>query len=661
MYMLYGMTVLAVAVLALLSFQQAAAYEYLGENVLEVSRYKTLDGLPYLVTNASGVYVSGTGTMLLELDIAANSTLLFTGTVPSGSVSILSDPARTDLFEAWSDQTVPGADYVLTRWFSHTSTYYRYYDYSTTLRDGSAFEGFTTSCRATTRQAYTCTEYPPSTITRTLSSIPAMFRHHSQFTADFDHLLSDTDYAAYLLVDAAGPLHIRAENHTSTPRPPSVIYSTLASAVVLLEWECPIYDGLGYTNPCSHIRSFGVYRNGTSLANSALQQYTDKSIAEDVLYRYCVTATNTNAVTSECLNHDVRTGTLPAAPTTPHAAFDGAAVRVTWERPFSVFPISQFEVDRGGKSFLVAGSQLAFSDTITSDAPTVYAYKVRAKNTFGWSAWSPIVDVKLPAGRTLEVDADPVFDQYRFDITISSETHDAVLTGLTFRHGNSTSYVNHTQSIPAGSDHTQSHLITTTASTVDVTANFADGLNLTRNIRLPEPALNATHGALLVQYELSGGKLALNLKRADGTAFDETNCKYHDLDGHHTWYNETDVQVYTLRRDGIEAVTSYIDCFDGADHTIYSKTVRNLEFGLGSLRALNEIFGSLFGMPIVFFIVIFAASTFTARNAHIGVVLIGFVLAILIALGLIEISAELFGLVVALIVLGMLVGKKMHF
>ena len=661
-----GMVLTYLAIIAASAFlllPQAAAYEFVGPNVLEVNRYKTLEGTPDIFTNASGIYVSGSGTMLLELDIAANSTLLFTSTVPSGFVSVLGDPYQNGTFASWASPESPFSGNYEGRLTSVLRDGYYHFSYIYTFDTGATYSEYHSKCSKYPygNRCSSSSLKPPSTASKHFTYLPG-FRHYEQVTSDSDHILRDIDYAVYLHVNATGPIHIRAENHTeSNIRPPGVVRSTLSVSNILLDWECPIYDGLGYTHGCSNISNFTAYRNGTELATTASRQHLDTTIAEDTVYRYCVTSTNTNNVTSGCLNHDVRTGTLPAAPAVPHAAFDGSAVRLSWERPFSVLPISQYEIDRdGSKSFAVRGE--SFSDAVAPDAPTTYAYKVRALNPFGWSPWSPPVDVPLPAGRMMAADAEPVFDQYLFTVTVSSEDYAATLAGLTFSHGDYSMDINRTQSVPAGSSHTQSHLLTVPASAhIDVTARFADGIDLTRNVRLPEPALNTTHGAILAQYGISGGDLALNLKRSDGAAFAEINCRYSDLGGNHTWYNGTAVQVYMLRHDDIRTTSSYVDCFDGAGDTIYSQTIRNIEFGLGGIHALNEIFGSLFGMPIAFFIVVFVAATFTARNAHVGVIIIGFLLAIMMALGLVEISAELFGLVVALIVLGMLVGKKLHF
>jgi len=80
--------------------------------------------------------------------------------------------------------------------------------------------------------------------------------------------------------------------------------------------------------------------------------------------------------------------------------------------------------------------------------------------------------------------------------------------------------------------------------------------------------------------------------------------------------------------------------------------------GIGNFLNFTENFGDFFGAGLPFLFIIILAAAFTGRSAPTGIIIIGVALGIMWFLGIIEQDPIMWGIIVVLIVLGALAGKK---
>ncbi len=124
------------------------------------------------------------------------------------------------------------------------------------------------------------------------------------------------------------------------------------------------------------------------------------------------------------------------------------------------------------------------------------------------------------------------------------------------------------------------------------------------------------------------------------------------------WNNQTSITSYDA--EFLTKHTSYIRCYDESENIILLQTVYK-PYGITSgFDMINESFGNdgLFGVPFPFLIVLIVASIWTGRNAQVGVIVTGATIGIMGLLGLFELSAEVWAMIVLLVAVGMFLGKK---
>lgn len=80
--------------------------------------------------------------------------------------------------------------------------------------------------------------------------------------------------------------------------------------------------------------------------------------------------------------------------------------------------------------------------------------------------------------------------------------------------------------------------------------------------------------------------------------------------------------------------------------------------GIGNFLNFTENFGDFFGAGLPFLFIIILAAAFTGRSAPTGIIIIGVALGVMWFLGIIEQDPIMWGIIVVLIVLGALAGKK---
>ena len=134
-------------------------------------------------------------------------------------------------------------------------------------------------------------------------------------------------------------------------------------------------------------------------------------------------------------------------------------------------------------------------------------------------------------------------------------------------------------------------------------------------------------------------------------------CK-HFTQSTEEWNNQTDMILYNATF--LTKHTSYIRCYDESQNIILFQTVYKPYDITSGFEMINESFGNdgLFGVPFPFLMILIVASIWTGRNAQVGVIVTGATIGVMGLLGLFELSAEIWAMIVLLIAVGMFLGKK---
>ena len=80
--------------------------------------------------------------------------------------------------------------------------------------------------------------------------------------------------------------------------------------------------------------------------------------------------------------------------------------------------------------------------------------------------------------------------------------------------------------------------------------------------------------------------------------------------------------------------------------------------GIGAFLNFTDNYGDFFGAPLPYLFIILAAALFTGRSAPTGIIVIGIALGIMWYLGILVIDPVLWGIIVVLVILGAIGGKK---
>jgi hypothetical protein len=80
--------------------------------------------------------------------------------------------------------------------------------------------------------------------------------------------------------------------------------------------------------------------------------------------------------------------------------------------------------------------------------------------------------------------------------------------------------------------------------------------------------------------------------------------------------------------------------------------------GIGAFLNFTDNYGDFFGAPLPYLFIILAAALFTGRSAPTGIIVIGIALGIMWYLGILVVDPVLWGIIVVLVILGAIGGKK---
>jgi hypothetical protein len=80
--------------------------------------------------------------------------------------------------------------------------------------------------------------------------------------------------------------------------------------------------------------------------------------------------------------------------------------------------------------------------------------------------------------------------------------------------------------------------------------------------------------------------------------------------------------------------------------------------GIGAFLTFTDNYGDFFGAPLPYLFIILLAALFTGRSAPTGIIIIGVALGIMWYMGLLTIDPIMWGIIVVLVVLGAIGGKK---
>ena len=130
-----------------------------------------------------------------------------------------------------------------------------------------------------------------------------------------------------------------------------------------------------------------------------------------------------------------------------------------------------------------------------------------------------------------------------------------------------------------------------------------------------------------------------------------------------TWYNYTSVAWFN-RSISVDARNSVVGtCYNDAQ--LFQFVSYNSLNGTLAITQYTESLGDLFGVPVIFLIVIFVAAVFTGIKAPVGVVVLGGTIGTMGVMGFwvdssgnALLTAATWGFIILLVVLGMFTGKK---
>lgn len=182
-------------------------------------------------------------------------------------------------------------------------------------------------------------------------------------------------------------------NYATSPTPSGIHTISPTSTSITIYWNGPASDGgAGINNAFIQWSQDINFGSGVSSAysnNGGTRQWTVSGLTPGVVYYFRVSMSN--EVAWSPVSGVAGARTLPAAPSTPTvtSSTSGTSATLSYTQPLST---TGFEVDRSTSAAFTTVTTLATSSntpTITGLTPgTVYYYRVRAKNEWGWGPYS---------------------------------------------------------------------------------------------------------------------------------------------------------------------------------------------------------------------------------------------------------------------------------
>lgn len=486
-----------------------------------------------------------------------------------------------------------------------------------------------------------------------------------------------------------GTLKLSGEYYSTKVLPPNNFIVDIGNQLIDFSWDCPLYDGIGYDNGCNNITNFDLYRNDISLENftNEISTFTDYDIPLGQINIYKMKSTNNLGVTSdfsdtitiqsieEPIIGNLTSDSITRTDTSVTIIFPivtSVTTPDTFEIVRSVYIPIIYRVDSNFDSFTDSG--------IDEESEPCYQIRVRA-----FLGWSDFTNVECVDEDTLNIDTDTKTKIYDVDILLSvipisdntylaslqymlesdvditfeyfeiyfENDEDSSVTVTTNDKLEYNNYISYNTNLSYGDDNLESDgnniIIKSKYSDYEITTNTFD-IDYLVDLEQSDTVSNG-----VTEYELSvDGRYVLYVEIDDQTI--DTSCTLTDLHG--TEITDDGDDGYILIDSESSSIRYYIDCtLDGeSDYSTIYKSEKTLKNTIG---IFGDTFGTFAGLDIGGMFIIFVASVFTKRNAYIGLFVIGVTTAIMVTLDVITLSTEWFGLIVVLIILGILTGRKL--
>ncbi len=641
----------------------AYAVDYQGNNILNYLHYNQTAGSNTVFSNSTGVYVSGEGTVQIKLNVNSGTVHFnqdgFTSNdfyygVPNDSTPLPHTPTSVNTFFKLTGSTqAPDRE-----WGQHNTHYEGTSLWGETLTHSHPSWAGHHIPNGDHWELYTQPDYP-------------LFAEVG--TSEFTKTNINYDVFARLVLNSTETIHLRAENYILNPSVIINFTSTVLSDRIILDWECPVYDGIGYNNGCTNISNYNVLRDGISLTNTTSLSYTDYTFAPDTTYDYSIITTNTNSDNS--VGASLQVTSLPefASPVL-QLNHNGDSITITWTDPYP--DVTQFTVKRitDGKTWNVSPEQKTIIDNDGIILTDTYSYQIQSRTANTVNDWSPTYSISYPSIRMLSFTYDTVFDTVQLYPTIqTNENGHGNLTKFSVKFNPDTTWydIPYSNTIPNNANFAYPNTMTYTLDSttinnlksVTILADFETGGDPEKTITvsgLSVPVYKADltgDSKTATQINFNSNSFSLHLKKESPQY--GISCQYADLTNGTTWYNQTTSDVYSLKVN-TGSYKVYVDCWNADGTKISSSVYQNdsSQYGFSSLDNLGSIFGKFAGVSIPLLFVIFVGAIFTAKNAHMGVLVLGGTIGIMGVLGFLTVEPLMWGLIVLLIILGLFTGKK---
>jgi len=634
-----------------------AEIEFMQPNILDYASYNQT-GVNTVFSNSTGIYINGTGTTLIKMNDYNGSSIHFNQEnfdrddyfygMPNENTSPFIPAIMNVYFDFYSCVGVDVNLQNITHKAIYTPNHLEIYDWHTFSK---------TTCDwaiPNVPEHYEDYDSPDNP--------PFYERDTLEFTLD------DIAYDIFLFVTPANPdevIHLRAEEYIPNPSQIQNITSSVFNDHIILDWLCPIYDGIGYLNECSNISNYNVLRDGTSISNTTSTTFDDYSIEYDTTYIYSIIATNTNDYDSLESSLSIISLDVPHSPELD-LIHNGDSITISWSDPYP--ETIQYKIKRVETDYIwdVPVTQTSLIDDDDISLSGTYSYQIQSRTAIEWLDWSPIYDISYysSSDRELTVTTESNFDYVSLSpIIIAGLNGAGDVTAITATSDQRSDIISYDLTVEDDSQYTLDTFdiqYETTPDELVISANFTSGdnpiyiLDDIEPIQIPDFTLSNydTQEKILADSTLKYNVIM------DATPFD-VSCLYADLSGTQKWFNQTNIDTYYSLYTNSTSSKIYIDCYSD-DVLLFSESLTNDEtlYGLNSLKNLDVIFGDFAGVSLPLLFVIFVASIFTAKNAHMGILIIGITIGIMVALGLLSIDPLMWGLIVLLVILGLFAGKK---
>jgi len=696
-------------------------------NILDYDSYRITSGNPSIFSNSSGITISGTGTIIVEMEFNGEpddntTSTLFSYGISNGIINFLNNPLFNPVDNVnYESMCIDTSDIT---WYDSNKNYngsYRdliFHGYYTDIDDTnyiiqvqqlrvhnnydnyypnlSEISDFITDPLCSNvgfMEDATIfnitTSYDSANTTFTYTGIGGYGSNSLTSYSTDGEIVENPEYDNYFLYVTLndGDVFISGEYYTSKVLPPNDFEVDIGNQLVNFSWECPAYDGIGYDNECDNITEFNLYRNGellSTLSNDEFE-YTDYEIPLEQINIYKMTSTN-NVGTISGYSKTITVDSVEI-PTIDELTSDmlsrtDESITIVFPNVISTTDIDMYEITRtvfDATSYRVDGSYDSFTDEDDIDEDSQPCYQIRVKNFLGWSDYTDAqcVDDSTEVTDTNEIEFDidillsvvPTNDNtYLTSVKYQLESDDKItleyfkiyfeadednITTITvdeeLEYDNYLQYVNYITYNDDLEDSDNNVIIKTKYDGYLITTNT---FNVDYLVDLEEsnevPNSNT-------DYILNVDNRYVLYAEIDDDTID-TNCTVSDLHG--IEFSDDGSNGYILIDSEYSSSRYYINCTIN-DVNNYSDIYKADKTLKNTIEIFDDTFGKFAGVDIGVMFIIFVASVFTKRNAYIGLFVIGVTTAIMVLLDVIELTTDWFALIVVLMILGILTGRKL--